>query len=124
MKSILSITVFLFAMSAFAQTAAVKDIPADGDTNISITKGKNTQRNYEITESHDDIAGDPQILIKDARDSWKQACADWKKEAKEDNKDNQVIFISCGVAKCEKKDATEITCVSSGTVKVKTRIRD
>ena len=124
MKSILAITVLMFSLSTLAQTAQVRDIPADGDTNISITKGKNSQRDYDITESHEDISGDPQILSKDARDSWKTACADWKKETKENNKGNQIISLSCGSVKCEKKDATEITCVSSGTSKIKTKIRD
>lgn len=128
MKSILAITVLIFSislpLSTLAQTAAIRDIPADGDTNINISKGKNNQRNYEITEGHEDISGDPQILSKDARDSWKTACADWKKETKENNKDNQVIALSCGSPVCEKKDATEITCVSNGTSKIKTRIRD
>ena len=124
MKSILSLSVFLFTVSVFAQTAAIKDIPTDGDTNIAITKGKNTQRNYEITQGSEEIQGDPAILSLDARNSWKQACADWKKEIKENNKDNQVIALSCGSAKCEKKDATEITCMSEGTYKIKTRIRD
>lgn len=124
MKSILSLTVLLFTMSALAQTAAIKDIPADGDTNIAITKGKNLQQNYEITQGAEEIQGDPAILSADARTSWKQACADWKKEVKENNKDNQVIAISCGSVRCDKKDATEITCMSDGTYKIKTRIKD
>lgn len=124
MKSILAFTVLAFSISTLAQTAQIRDIPADGNTNIEITKGKSSQRNYEINETNEEISGEPQILSKEARESWKQACADWKKEAKENNKDNQIISLSCGSPKCEKKDATEIACVSSGTLKIKTKIRD
>jgi hypothetical protein len=124
MKMTLALSTLLLSVGVFAQTAAVKDIPADGDTTISVSKGKNTQPNYEVTNGTDEISGDPQILSKDARESWKQACTDWKKEMRENNKDNQIISLSCGTPKCDKKDATEITCTSTATSKIKTKIRD
>jgi len=43
--------------------------------------------------------------MKEAYASWKTACADWKKELKENNKENQVLVSSCGTAKFTKDDS-------------------
>lgn len=120
-------TAFIFALCfsvlALAQTAGVKDIPADGDTTISITKGKNGQNEFQITEGTADISGDPEVLTKAARTSWKQACNDWKKELKELNKDNQILSMSCNNPNCAKNATSETVCQSTGTYKLKTKVR-
>jgi hypothetical protein len=123
MKLFLTIMMFI-SVTAFAQTAAIKDIPADGeDTTISITKGKKGQVEFQIEEGKAEIAGDPEILAKAARDSWKKECADWKKEVKELNKDNQVMALSCNNPSCAKTEMSQTVCQSTGTYKVKTKVR-
>jgi hypothetical protein len=124
-----SVTVLMFAvvfnlsLSAGAQTAAVKDIPADGDTTITVSKGKNSQNEYQITEGTGDIQGEPEVLTRSARLSWKKACSDWKQELKELNKDNQVLAMSCSTPKCTKNQSLEYLCESTGTYKVKTKVK-
>ncbi len=119
----LSIVMMCLSISAMAQTAAVKDIPADGDTTISISKGKNGTNEYQITEGNAEISGDPEILTKAARDSWKKECESWKKEVKELNKDNQVLALSCNSPQCSKNETSQTLCHSNGTYKVKTKVR-
>jgi hypothetical protein len=109
--------------SAFAQTAGIKDIPADGDTTISISKGKNTQAEFQISEGTAEISGEPEVLTKAARSSWKAECADWKKEFKDLNKENQILSMSCNTPSCSKNSTSETVCTSEATYKVKTKIR-
>ena len=122
MKLIAAIA-FSLSVSAFAQTAGIKDIPADGDTTISISKGKNTQNEFQITEGNADIAGEPNVMTKEARASWKAECDQWKKEIKELNKDNQVLALTCNTPNCSKNATSETVCTSQGTYKLKTKVR-
>lgn len=114
-----------FSIPALAQTAAVKDIPADGDTTISISKGKNTQNEFQITDGEADITGEPEILDKAARASWKSECAEWKKELKETNKDtdNKILVMNCNKATCAKNESSQTVCTSKATYKMRTKIR-
>jgi len=109
---------------AMAQTAGVKDIPVDGDTTISVTKGAVKSVTYEVTEGSAEISGDPEILVKEARASWKKECADWKKETKELNADSKVLVLNCNSPKCEKSSAGETTCVSTGVYKVRVKMKE
>ncbi|KHD88100.1 MAG: hypothetical protein OM95_11345 [Bdellovibrio sp. ArHS] len=121
MKKIL-ILVVLFPFFAFAQSVGVKDIPADGDTTIEIKKGKKTDNEFEIVNGEDEIEGDAAPLLKEARANWKVACADWKKEIKELNKDNQVLSLNCGKMQCSTV-AMESTCTSHAKYKMKVRVK-
>jgi hypothetical protein len=124
MKYFIASLFVLFLSNAQAQTANVRDIPADGDTNISITKGqKVTEKNFEIVDQSGEIEGEPEVMAKDARSSWKKACDDWKKETKELNKENQVLALNCNHADCAKTENATTTCKSTGTFKIKTKIR-
>jgi len=109
---------------AQAQSINVKDIPSDSDsdTTISVKKGKNADRQYEITTGEDDIEGEEANLIKEARANWKKACADWKKETKELNKDNQVLSLNCGKMVCSTENM-ESTCHSKGKYKLKVQVK-
>jgi hypothetical protein len=100
----------------------IKDIPADGDTTIKIQKGQKEEIQYEITQGDEQIEADPAPLLNDARANWKKACADWKKELKENNKDNQIITANCGSMKCS-TSAMETTCNSTATHKIKVRVK-
>jgi hypothetical protein len=121
----LILSILFFALNSSAQTANIKDIPVDGDTNISITKGKTAtpQKTYEIMSETADVEGEPETLSKDARTSWKKACADWKTETKETNKENQILSINCGKPTCDKSENVTTTCKSVGTYKMKVKVQ-
>jgi hypothetical protein len=111
------------SFSAFAENVSVKDVDTTQDTTIQIKKGaQNIDKQFEIVEGTEQISGDPAPLLKEARANWKTACADWKKESKELNKDNQVLTLSCGQMTCSTA-AMESFCVSTGTHKIKTKVR-
>lgn len=114
---------FIGAMS-MAQTANIKDIPTDveGETTISISKGKKAGAVFEITEGNAEIAGDPDLMVKGARTSWKKTCDDWRKEIKDLNKDNQVLVVNCNSPKCSKNETSETVCVSTGTYRLKVKM--
>ncbi len=117
--------ILLTSVFAQAQTASVKDIPADQDseTTISVSKGSKAQAQYEITAGTAEVEGDPEILVTAARKSWKAACNDWKKELKELNKENQVLALSCNSMKCAKDESSATVCRSEGTYRIKTRVK-
>lgn len=121
------ISFLLIPFYALAQTATLKDIPADqdGTTTISISKGdkKAAGEEYQITDGVATISGEPEILDKAARASWKAACADWKKELKELNVGNQVLAMNCSKPSCERTGSTETVCSSKAEYKLKIKIK-
>lgn len=131
MKKLVILLFSLFLISGFeaqSQTADVKikDIPANaGDEGTTITigkKGKNsTTSEFQITEGSDELNGDAAPLLKDARNNWKKACEDWKKELKELNSGNQIITMNCGKMDCVTA-AMETTCKSNTTHKIRVKI--
>lgn len=122
MKFTIFISLF-FTLSAFAQTANIKDIPLDKETNITISPdGKKSEKAWEIVDETSDIEGEPESLAKDARASWKKACAEWKAETSETNKENKIISLNCGSPKCEKSESVTTTCKSQAKLKVKVRL--
>lgn len=113
-------------LSAFvsAQTVNVKDIDAsqEQETTISVRKGgSKSEAKFEITEGTEEIEGDPAPLQKEARANWKKACDGWKKELKENNKDNQILTSNCGTAQCS-TTAMETVCKSTAKYKLKVRL--
>ena len=118
------LSVLLIGFSAQAQTAAIKDIPAQGDTTISISKGeKSSTNNFEIVDGSAEIEGDSALMTKDARVAWKAACSEWKTEFRGLNKENQILALNCNSAKCAKADSNEIICKSTATYKMKVRVK-
>lgn len=103
----------------------VNKIDASGeDTTISIRKGKAASAGtalFEIVENKEEVAGEPAALLKQARTNWKTACADWKKETKENNKENSILVMNCGSMKCT-TDKMESTCISEALVKLKVKV--
>lgn len=128
MKTIL-LTFLLLPLSVYAQKIDLKDVDADSEsTTIQISKGNKKQddktscsASWEVVDGSNDIEGEPATMIKDAKASWKKACDDWKKEFRQDNKDNKIITINCGSASCS-SDAGGKVCTSKATYKVKTRL--
>lgn len=97
----------------------IQDMDTAQDTTISIKKGSSAaKKKWDITEGEEEITGDKSALLKDAEKNWKAACADWKKEFKEMNKENKVVSMNCGKMVCS-KEGVESTCVSKATHKVR-----
>jgi len=115
------------SVSAQAEKAGLKlkDIPTDGDTSIIIKKGATTDQciDYTILEGNEEITGNPEYDRGEAFSSWKSACAEWKASMKDLNKGNQILTLNCNAGKALKED-DRVTYVSSGTYKIKTKIRD
>jgi hypothetical protein len=112
------------ALSAKAQTTSINNIDSAQDTTISIKKGDSLgaiHRSYEFIEGKGDIEGEPNVLQKTARDNWKKACEDWKKELKELNKDNQVLVHNCNSPIC-KSETSGTICKSTGSYKLRVQI--
>ena len=112
----------LISSVGYAQTMGVKDIPVEGETTIEIKKGSSSKHEFQVVTSEDEIEGDSAVLVKDARISWKKACADWKVELKELNKENQILTMNCGKMKCA-QEGVEFVCSSTTKAKIKTRIK-
>ena len=121
MKKIISAGLLIFVTTAYAQEVSVNKVEANQDTTISIKKGSSVEpkRKYSIVEGNHDLAGDKDVVAKSAEKNWKAACTEWKKEFREDNKDNKIISIVCGSMKCE-KEGVETTCRSLAKYKIKT----
>lgn len=119
---------FLVSFVAIAETVdvTIKDVETkQSDGALVIRKepinGLLTPPQFEITQGDEEIVADSAPLLNQARGNWKKSCADWKKEMKENNKDNQVISLNCGSMECSTA-AAESTCKSKATYKIKVKI--
>ena len=109
---------------SFAQNVGVKvdDVDGSENTTIEIKKGnKATTAQYEVTQGEDNIEGEAAPLLKAARENWKKACTDWKKEFKDLNKDNSILSMNCGTQSCATQ-AMETVCTSKATYKLRVKI--
>lgn len=127
MKTFL-LCITLMPVIALAQKIDLKDVDVDSDsTTIEISKGKKNATNepgkaiWEITEGTADITADGATMMAEAKKNHKKACDDWKKEFRQDNKENKVISINCGIPSCS-TEAMEKVCISKASYKIKTRI--
>jgi hypothetical protein len=106
-------------------SVGIKDVPTQGDTSIVIKKGapaSQPHRDFEVESGTEEITGDPAASAKEAMDSWKQACAEWKKEMGEMNA-GQLLALSCGTPRAEKDKNFRTTQSSTGTYKVKVKVK-
>jgi hypothetical protein len=117
---------------ALAQTVDPGKLDADheGTTTIQIKKSKNDDPpfnakkiKWETQDGSADIEGEASATAKDAKKAWQKACADWKTEIREDNKENKVLNISCGVSSCSGEAGSKI-CTSKATYKIKTKMEE
>ncbi len=125
MKYVLS-SILLIGSVAMAQKTSVTDIPTDSNTVITVKKGDDkstTEKNFEIVEGSGEVSGDPQLMNKEARASWKAACNDWKKEIKDLNKTNEIIVLNCNKPNCQKSEGGQTVCESNGDYKVKVKTK-
>lgn len=124
----LTLALLFFSFNSFAESIDINDLSTDTEssTTIEISKGS-SKDGYKIVEVSDEIMGDANLMVKEARKNWNTACADWKKETKEMNADNKVISLSCGKMNCTKEGAVagaaEHVCSSKTKLVVKTKVR-
>lgn len=83
--------------------------------NAQVTNGQ-----FDVVDLSGSILGEPQVSQDSARNSWNEACRDWKKETKELNKNNEILGINCSVPSCSFLDSGKTQCTSTGTYQVKT----
>lgn len=125
MKTIITF-LLLIPNLVFAQKVDVKDLDSSDseNTTIEISKGKkksSAEALWEVADGSSDITGEPSLMAKEANQSWKKACDDWKKEFRNDNKENKIINMSCGKPDCT-SDAAGKVCSSKATYKIKTKL--
>jgi hypothetical protein len=126
-----ALTILFFA--AFTAFVHAEDVDLKGvstgeegtQTTIEIKKGKpgeiKTDNKWELTDGTADVEGDAGATASEAKSKWKKSCEDWKKEIKEQNKDNKVISVNCGTATCG-GEAGSKTCTSKASYKIKTKV--
>jgi len=117
--------VVLLSGKLWAQSTSINDIPMNKNTTISIKNGEEASKSdkqYEIVEGTGQIEGDPNLLAKDARASWKKTCDQWKKEIRDTNQDNKVMITDCGKVTCAPQGADGQVCHSEGSYKIKTKM--
>lgn len=120
---------FAFGISLVSAETTIKErIPDSAEESTTvIQRSKNPKLGvdkYEIVSEEEEIAGDPTPGTKEALKAWKDACAEWKKEARENNKDNSIITLSCGTPQ-KTTDGTGnglYTYKSNARIKVKVKI--
>ena len=109
------------SFTSFAQQVKL-DAENTGDTTISIRRGQTPEAEkkpkFEIVENTEELSGDAAPLKKAAQKNWKDACATWKKETRELNKDNKVISMNCGKMECS-TSAMESVCQSNAKSKIR-----
>jgi|GEM_PF-1847935 len=121
--------------SAFAEdsTKIIQKMSDNDDRDSSVliqkTKGAKILPDYEVLAGDEELSGDPTAGRVEALKSWKEACAEWKKELKENNKDGQVLLASCGSAKFNKDDSAGAgsglyVYRSEAKYKIRVRIKD
>lgn len=128
---VLAFTLVLCGAGAGAQSVDVKSVDASSSNEESTTtieikkrgkeKIKKSESKWEVTDGNADVEGEPAPTNKDARATWKTACDSWKKEIREDNKENKIVSISCGTASCG-GDVGSKVCTSKANYKIKSRL--
>ncbi len=112
------------AIAAEGSKIRVSDVPTDQDTSIVIRKGaEGDLRDFEVVSGTEDVTGEPTPTHRESYASWKQACDAWKKEMREMNKENSLIALNCNVALASKDPAGLSTHHSTGSYKLRVRIR-
>lgn len=105
---------------------AVTGVPVDQDTTITVRKGEKArvlEPDYRIDSGSDEISGEPVAGQTESYDSWKKACADWKRDMREMNGKN-LITLNCGTPRASRDSNLRVTQSSTGTYKMKVRIRE
>jgi hypothetical protein len=116
----------LLAVSVGAEENAsikIKDVSTSEDTSVIIKKGAlplpSDTPVFEIVSGTDEVSGDLEAGVKESWASWKTACENWKKEFKENNKENQIITLNCNSPSSQPQKNGMQVHVSTATYKIK-----
>jgi hypothetical protein len=101
----------------------IKNVPLDQEITMSVKKGHPAEAEYRIDSGTEEISGDPISGQQGSYDSWKKACAEWKKEMREMN-GKTLITLSCGTPRASRDKTSLVTQASTGSYKIKVRIRE
>lgn len=107
-------------------TIAVTGVPADQESTITIRKGRDsakTEPDYRIESGTEEISGDPVAGQEESYMTWKAACNEWKKDMREMN-GKALIALSCGTPRSVRDKSSRVTQSSTGTYKLKVRVRE
>lgn len=106
----------------------VDDVNTSGDTSILIKKGDVSSKQcveYQIVDGSEEVSGDPAMTKSAALRNWKAACAEWKTNVKELNKNaqNALMALSCG-SSAAVQDGEQWFYRSAGSYKLKVKVRE
>lgn len=117
-------TVMVVSMSGRAYSQGI--LEKDSAIVVQKTNTASLNRDYEIMSQEEDIAGDLVAGTEKAFKAWKDACAEWKKEVRENNKGNQIIQLNCGKPVMDRgmSSTGQYRYESKAVSKVRVKIRD
>lgn len=122
MKKLILLSIMIATSTLWAEEnvgVKVDQINTNQDTTISIKKGESVaKKKYVLTEGEEEISGEKDVIKKKAEKNWLTACNEWKKDFRNDNKDNKIVSLNCGKMICT-KEGVESTCVSKAIHKVR-----
>ncbi len=123
MKKMILILLAPWVLNAQTVEVDTGDTENEGYTSVEIKKSKTpkSEAQWEVHDGTADIDGGEAAMEKEARETWKKSCDDWKKEFRTDNKDNKIISMSCGSPACSGSVGKK-NCTSKASFKVKTKI--
>jgi hypothetical protein len=109
-------------------TVSVRGLPAgqdSQDSTITIRKADpaRLEPDYRIESGEEEISGEPVAGQDESYKSWKAACNDWKKEMREMN-GKSLVTLNCGTPHPKRDKSMRVTQTSTGSYKLKVRIRD
>jgi hypothetical protein len=128
MNQPLAAVIFFIPLMSLATEVdvGIHKIHSETDSAVVIQKAplpRLTNPDYEIVSGSEEIPGDPAPGLKESYASWKQACAEWKKEKRELNP-GQVLTLHCGTPTRETQPDHQIVQKSTGSYKLRVKIRD
>jgi hypothetical protein len=112
-----------FAFAAFAPLCLLPFAGLAEDRTLTIQHGEIRQPDYQVESGTEELASEPVAGLKESYDSWKKACADWKKEMREMN-GSSLISLSCGKPKATRDSSSRVTQESVATYKIKVKVRE
>lgn len=113
-------------LHAEGPSVSVTGVPADQESTITIRKGSEASKSetdYRIESGTEEINGDPVAGQEESYKSWKAACNEWKKDMREMN-GKALIALSCGTPHGSRDSSSRVTQSSSGSYKLKVRVRE
>lgn len=101
----------------------VQDIDASEDTHFIIKKvslsEKNERPDFEMITESEEIVGNPSLQLQEAKENWEEACENWKRSVRKQNKKHDIPILKCGTPKEIKEAHGQRSFHSEGTFSVR-----